>query len=54
MCGKRVLLIETGMWLAAFMGGDGGDSPGDVGDGAGEPDQTTCLRRSLHAKGLLF
>jgi hypothetical protein len=36
MCGIRVLLIQTGIGLAAFTGGDGGDSVVDVGDGIGD------------------
>ena len=34
MCGIRLLLIETDIWLAAHTGGDAGDDTGDVSDGA--------------------
>jgi hypothetical protein len=37
MCCIRVLLIETGIELAALTGGDGSDSAGDGGDGIGDP-----------------
>jgi hypothetical protein len=35
MCRIRLLLVEMGIWLAAFSGGDGSDGTGDGGDGEG-------------------
>jgi len=35
MCGIHVLLIGTGIGLAALTGGDAGDGVGVAGDGVG-------------------
>jgi len=49
MCGIHVLLIGTGIGLAALTGGDAGDGVGVAGDGVG----VTTASRDI-AKDILY
>jgi hypothetical protein len=43
----RLLLIETGIWLAPFTGVEGGDGASDASDGAGDRTTSSDLARDV-------
>ena len=47
MCGIRLLLIKTDIWLAPLTGEDGGDDTGDGGDNDGDRTATIHIARDV-------